>query len=212
LALLAAGCGLADYEAKMREADARVQRFDEENKALDEPLTIPTVKEKETNRDVPLADLFLRPPKGIAKNGKWSEGSSPPLYYYPAASAGVCTDVYLIFGDAKQDRDKFRGQVEALLHAPQPPPAWQPRSYTPPGRPPRTFDVAEFAAPANPPTAPAVYVAAIDGGGSGVAVVFRMEQAKRKDADAAVTLSLESFAAGPEAQQARAAYGRRAGR
>ena len=41
-ALALTGCGLAEYEKKMMDAEARVQRFDEDNRLLGAPLTFPT--------------------------------------------------------------------------------------------------------------------------------------------------------------------------
>jgi hypothetical protein len=70
---LLAGCGLDDYEKRMAEAQARVQRFDLENQVLDGPLEIPTriVRTKqgdqEIKTEVPIIEVFLRPPKGISR-------------------------------------------------------------------------------------------------------------------------------------------------
>jgi hypothetical protein len=91
-----AGCGLTDYEARMAEAQARVARFDEENRQLDAPLSIPTraekvkVKENDKEKEVvvqkPLAEVFLRPPKGISRTAMNKDKPIGGLLYrYPEA-------------------------------------------------------------------------------------------------------------------------------
>jgi hypothetical protein len=85
LALAAAGCGLADYEERMQQAQRAADRYDEENKYLGDPLVIPDRKpeppaegkaegkaegraegRRGPARAEPLVNLFLRPPKGIS--------------------------------------------------------------------------------------------------------------------------------------------------
>ena len=62
---LAAGCGVADYEKHMVEAQNRLARFEEESRLLDAPLAIPQREDKEKVQR-PLANLFFRPPHGIS--------------------------------------------------------------------------------------------------------------------------------------------------
>jgi hypothetical protein len=57
-------CGLSEYEGLMQKAQERADRFRDEQKYLDAPMTFPTEKDKE-GHDVPLATVFFRPPKGI---------------------------------------------------------------------------------------------------------------------------------------------------
>src|SRR5438876_4907175 len=67
LLVLVAGCGLAEYEAKMAEEQERLRYVDEENKWLEGPLRWP--EKRETDKDgkgVPPSEIFLRPPRGIA--------------------------------------------------------------------------------------------------------------------------------------------------
>ena len=79
---LLTGCGLDNYEQHMAAAQARVERFDKENRVLDGPLQIPTrsivVKDAEgkplkdadgnpVKQDVPIIEVFLRPPRGISR-------------------------------------------------------------------------------------------------------------------------------------------------
>ena len=64
LLLALPACGLSDYEAKTLETQQRAERFDKEQKYLDEPVQMPTTTDKDGNK-VPVADVFFRPPKGI---------------------------------------------------------------------------------------------------------------------------------------------------
>src|SRR5262249_28872592 len=57
-------CGLSDYEALMQKTQERMERFQDERTYLDAPVSIPTEKDKD-DREVPLANVFFRPPKGI---------------------------------------------------------------------------------------------------------------------------------------------------
>lgn len=63
VALLLGGCGLADYEKKMEEAQKRVEVFDKEGGALlaKEPLELASAGERGT--------IFFRPPWGIKAKG-----------------------------------------------------------------------------------------------------------------------------------------------
>jgi hypothetical protein len=61
--LLLAGCGLADYEAKMAESQKRLERIEKENKVLDRPLMMPTREEE--GLSVSVGNIFVRPPRGI---------------------------------------------------------------------------------------------------------------------------------------------------
>ena len=70
--VLALGCGLAEYEAKMLESQRRAERFDEENRLLGTGLEIPTKEVRppaatlpEVKITVKLVNLAMRPPKGI---------------------------------------------------------------------------------------------------------------------------------------------------
>lgn len=57
-----AGCGLADYEAKMAEAEKRLQPVDRHNGYLGDPLKVPRDR-------VPAGvELYLRAPRGINLN------------------------------------------------------------------------------------------------------------------------------------------------
>src|SRR5690349_5176332 len=59
--LLAPGCGLADYEKKMAQAEARLQRFEDESRVLDVPLSVPLRPPREPGGKPTAFNLFLRP-------------------------------------------------------------------------------------------------------------------------------------------------------
>jgi hypothetical protein len=96
------GCGLADYEAKMAEEQARVRRIEDENKNLEEPLEIPPPK-TEKEKEAKLPDFFFRPPKGISRAAN-KDLYGGMLWVYPriSASDGV-QDVYIGFSKGKKD-------------------------------------------------------------------------------------------------------------
>jgi hypothetical protein len=94
LALLAGGCGLADYEARMQQAQARVNRYDEENRVLGDPIIIPSRKveakveggRRGAARSVPIVALFLRPPRGISPAPE-DEAIKDLVFRYPTIGA-----------------------------------------------------------------------------------------------------------------------------
>ena len=201
-ALALAGCGIADYEKKMQEAEVRVQRFDEENRLLGDPLILPPHKDMEG----PPFDVFLRPPKGVANKDKTQPGELG--YHYPAAS-GYFTDLYLTFGSPDDGRDKLEKQIEAILGAA--PQNWQPVEINHPfGRPPLTFDAVEFVDPRAAANAPANYIAYVQQapGQPPVGVVFRVLQTNRGFAGDAVKMSMQSYAEHADAFKARSIYGK----
>ena len=196
-ALAPAGCGLADYEKKMREADARLQRFDEENKLLDNPLALPS--------NGPPVDVFLRPPKGIAKDPSNQPGD---IQYHFAGTGGLCSDLYLVFGDADTGKDKLMERFGAAGLG------WQPVEVRPPDRPPIGFDFAEFTESRAPANAQAVFIAYVHqtAGRAPVGLVFRVAQSNRAGIEPTVKRSLESYAEAGDAAKARADFAKRTSR
>lgn len=88
------GCGLTDYENKMRETQDRLNRFEEIQQLLGDPLEMPTrpsekekEKEKEKAKMVPLIKLFLRAPREIRTSPELKT-RHPSLYRYPTVSGG----------------------------------------------------------------------------------------------------------------------------
>jgi hypothetical protein len=94
LTLFVVGCNLSEYEHKMQETQAEVERFDEENKLLDDFLKMPTEKvvdkDKSTSKDKEREkytrtqeriQIFVRPPKGIRATCKDNERPIDSLVY-----------------------------------------------------------------------------------------------------------------------------------
>jgi hypothetical protein len=80
-------CGLSDYEALMRETQEREERFRIEQKYLDEPVQMPMQKDKE-GHDKPVANVFFRPPKGIAAKPDAAPIIEDMLWSYRARAKG----------------------------------------------------------------------------------------------------------------------------
>ena len=97
------GCGLADYEKKMAQAEKRLQRFEDESRVLDMPLSVPLRPAKKPGGKPTAFNLFLRPPRGInntAENQK--EPRNRLLFSYrlrKGATPGPFTLVELAIGD-----------------------------------------------------------------------------------------------------------------
>jgi len=143
LGLLVCGCGLADYESKMIDAQKRQEYFEEETRLLGDPknaLISPKGLDKD-GKEVPLAaDVHLRPPLGIK-----TEPTRDPradLYWYPQSTSGVAfIRVGLAFGSPQQK--DFATSVLKSLAAPGSV-TGKPHSIQPPGRSARTFEQYEF--------------------------------------------------------------------
>jgi hypothetical protein len=197
VALLAAGCGLNEYETLMRKTQDRVQRFDEENRLLGEPLVAPTVTDPKTKANVAVAEVFLRPPRGIAD--KVGQARLNDLYRYPATQVGgTFTALEVAFGKGEDDlaakyKDWFPG-VDA--------PALQKRDVA--GRP---FQVAEF--DYNATDSAAVYITPAQKGRTQVALVYWLDRSKKAGAVATLNFSLSSLGVDTEAPVRRSAFYKR---
>jgi hypothetical protein len=102
--LCLAGCGLADYEARMAESQKRLQRTEEENAVLDEPLVMPT--EVKDGVSLPLGNVFLRPPRGINKDSN-NEAREQFFYAYPLrpTAAQPFSKMEIAFGPKNVEQD-----------------------------------------------------------------------------------------------------------
>jgi hypothetical protein len=119
-ALLLAGCGLSEYEAKLGSEKARVDRWDEETKALGEPLKMPELPKKD-GKEPPEWKVFLRPPRGVSDSPVTAPNSSQVqlvgdrLAQYGAGGNTGFQSVYLgVANDVKEFKD-FANSVYAAL-------------------------------------------------------------------------------------------------
>ena len=188
LGLLLCGCGLADYEAQMKETQARLQEYDRTNKLLDEPVVLPG------------ANVFFRPPRGIQKTAE-GEPRDGLLYRYPARPSGAGPFLFVEVAVAA-NRPDFAAEV--LRHYPASGqalafPTGHPRP--PEHRTPLKFDTHEFDGDE------ATYsVNVYQGAASQVVVTFALAKGQRATADAALNRSLESLGVGEEADRLRQEY------
>jgi hypothetical protein len=61
-----AGCAVAEYEEKMKEAQEQLRRYEEEQSLLEPmPLQPPTRPDPQTQSPIPVVDFHLRVPRGI---------------------------------------------------------------------------------------------------------------------------------------------------
>jgi hypothetical protein len=111
LPLLITGCGVAGYEAKMKDERDRLAVFDAENAILGSPLEEPTKDSKEKVDDPP--SIFFRPPKGIKTefrrqpkdDGKRDRTYGDLFYIYPRVTGeGTVSELLLaVYYDAKDE-------------------------------------------------------------------------------------------------------------
>ncbi len=202
LALLLLGvpaCGLSDYEALMRETQERADHFQDEKKYLDEPVKIPTKKEED--REVPVAEVFFRPPKGIRPTCDPTPRSDL-LWRYPAQKNNAeCSVVELAFGAGKKDfaADVVRNFQPTEQVRPQT------KQYNVVGREaPLVFDVWEFEIGSD-----AYSINILRDPVCPVAVVYMYNKARRDNVRKAIDLSLESLAVASQVRAARQRYDRK---
>jgi hypothetical protein len=135
LLLAVPACGLTDYEMLMRDTQEREERFRSEQKYLGKPVQIPTQKDKE-DREVPLASVFLRPPKGVESKPK----QSGMMWRYGADSRSDFIAVDMAF--AEDNKDFSRNVLEYYN---RPDIAITPRQITAPAqKSPMNMDACEF--------------------------------------------------------------------
>jgi hypothetical protein len=202
--VLLSGCGVADYESKMLKAQIRLKRYEEEKELLAEPLIIPSRENKEGKRKT-IANVFLRPPKGIVSRAANADNPRDNLLYSynprSAREAGAVAMVELAAGSQKA----FEGQVlrcfntggkaypKARAHAVRHPLREVPMNFET-----TEFEHGQYFYSINicriPQTA--------------IAIVYWLDKKQTASATRAVELSLESFAVEQEADRLRAAYGK----
>jgi hypothetical protein len=183
-ALLAVpACGLSDYEKLMQETQKREERFREEKKYLDEPVKIPTRKDKE-DHDVALADAFFRPPKGIQPTGE-EEPNKRFWRYRPGKSGSEFLQVELAFAE---DNNTFPDDVQRIYPR---------KGQTPQWTPPLPFDSWEY------DEGQYTYTVNVSQTAPKAAVVFIVGKGRAAHLRKVMALSLQSLAVGPDAGKAR---------
>jgi hypothetical protein len=192
--LFAGGCGVADYESRMVDAQKRLEHFEEASRLLDSPLVPPLTVTKEGSK-VPIANMFLRPPKGIADKPA-DEPRMRILYSYRRRTAGPVLWVELAFGNQKE----FAGEVLSCFGATGK--TSQQRTVRDPVRnATNTFTTTEIE------DEQFFYSINIhQDGKSQIAVIYHVPRGQRGAAARAVELSLASFAVGREANRQRDLY------
>jgi hypothetical protein len=196
LLLSLSACGLSDYEEKMRETQEREERLREETRYLDAPIKIQTEKKEE--REVPVANVFFRPPRGI-QAAFLSDQVKGLLWRYPGRpNGGEFLFVELAFGDDdKEFASKVLSKYQASGGTQQ-----SARQLTPPGRDkPVVFDVWDFD---NGQEGYSVNI--LRGGRTQVAVVYAFPRVRRDNVRKAIDLSLESLGVDGAAYAARKRY------
>jgi hypothetical protein len=189
-AALLGGCGLPEYEARMQQEQERLDRFDEENKALDAPLDPP---KRQAGKDTVQDPVFFRPPKGIAATPK--EPALGPLSRYLRNSQN-CPFSEVHLATAPADQKDFASSVVKAASAQLGGDASPRRvSKNPYRRDPLQFEVYD-----NAPGGYALYLCQRNG--VQVAVGFQADRGRALSSLAKqIDLSLESLAAGPEANR-----------
>lgn len=91
-ALLLSGCGLADYESRLKESEERLRDVD---RYLGDALIVPPALEGETlPEDYVAVPVFLRPPRGIHRTPEGKRRG--PLLHYANSDEGMFRAVYLV--------------------------------------------------------------------------------------------------------------------
>jgi hypothetical protein len=182
--LLLPACGLRDYENSMRKTQERVERFNDETKYLDEPVNIPTRKEKDV--DMPVAQVFFRPPKGVQSSFQPEQIDS--LLWRYLSRGGNFSRVEMAFDEGNKE---FTEKVLRNYKTPE--------QLQPPEREPALpFDVWEYA------DAQTIYsINILKNSPTQVAVVFVFPRGSRDYVRRAMELSLQSLAVGAKVGAAR---------
>ncbi len=198
LLLALPACGLSDYEERMRETQEREERFREEMKYLDEPVKVPTKKDKD-DRESPVANVFFRPPKNIQPAFQAEPHNNLLWRYPPRANGGDFALVELAFGDEDKEFVKnVLGNYQASAEGTR----QTVREFTLPGRDkPLVFDSWEFD---NGQEGYSINVSR--GGRTQVAIVYIFNRLRRDSVRKAMDLSLESLAVDGQVAAARKRY------
>jgi hypothetical protein len=206
-AALSCGCGLSEYEGLMATAQARVRRFEEENKNLEDPIKWPEKKENEKN----YVDVFYRPPRGISLAPNANKNGS--LYVFPrTAATGPILEVWV----GASTQAKFADEVAKLC-----PPAVGPPATSHPSVPiPFRDEVLSFDITTFDDAASTYAICIYKKENVQVAIVFHLEktkgvvlftegETKASELVAKMQLSLESLGVDADAVKLRRAFNTR---
>jgi hypothetical protein len=110
LGLLLAGCGVADYEARMKETQQRIKQYEEESKVLGAPVGLPSAK-NESGQLMTVASFALRLP--LTVSNKPSPEARGGLYYdyMPAVIPPMTAYPWVSVAFGKADDAKFAEAV-----------------------------------------------------------------------------------------------------
>jgi hypothetical protein len=110
LGLLLAGCGVADYEARMKETQQRIKQYEEESKLLGAPVSPPTAK-NEAGQPTAVASFTLRLPQAISTQPSAEARGGLYYDYMPAVIPPMTAYPWVSLAFAKADDAKFAETV-----------------------------------------------------------------------------------------------------
>ena len=199
LLLAVPACGLSDYEAKMRDAQERKDRFDEEEKYLDVPVQIPTQKNKD-DRDEPVANVFFRPPKGIEPKPQAQPRNSLNLWRYARVSRN--SDFFWFEMAFASDEDKdFANTVANTYTTADQATRGTREIVTPEQKTTMSFDFWEFSSGQS-----GYSINVLKGGRKPIAIVYCYNKARPDIVRKAIELSLQSLGIDQKANAGRQRY------
>jgi hypothetical protein len=117
--IAASGCGMAEYERRMDAQRVRVQKYDEANRLLDDPIETPVMQLKNPKEgekaEIPAwpYEIFLRLPKGYGSTPKEKTPYNDPFpcYRYTGGTEGALN----IFVAAAAIMDPPKAETELKL-------------------------------------------------------------------------------------------------
>lgn len=206
LLLAVPACGLSDYEALMRDAQERKERFDEEQTFLDAPVQIAKQKNKD-GKDEPVANVFFRPPKGILPKPESQARTGSSTWRYARGKAGS-EFVYVDLAIPEDAADIAGSVVSTYTTADQA--AHRNQTITPPDQEtPMRFDIWESN---SGQTGYSINVLVQQGGQKllkPLAVIYHYNKGRTQNVRKAIELSLQSLAVDQRAGVARLRYNQR---
>jgi len=108
--LLLAGCGVTDYEARMKDTQQRIRLYEEESKLLTVPVNVPTAK-NESGQPVPVASFTLRLPQTVSTTPSPEARGGMYYDYMPATIPPMTAYPWVSLAFAKADDAKFAETV-----------------------------------------------------------------------------------------------------